>query len=88
MFKKHHAMIKEERRRQAEEMSMTVMKQIDEIQKIKRSIELENFEARRKRAEVLATDSSLLFIKLKKKKINSHTAFFFYGLRIMITVIL
>lgn len=52
MFKKHYAIIKEERRRHSEEISKTVMKQIDEIQTIKRSIEFENAEARRKRAEV------------------------------------
>jgi len=52
MFKKHHTMIKEERRKQNEEISKTIMKQIEEIQTIKRSIELENAEARRKRAEV------------------------------------
>jgi len=52
MYKKHHAMIVEERKRHSEEISKTVMKQIDEIQTIKRSIEFENAEAQRKRAEV------------------------------------
>ncbi|KAL5236785.1 hypothetical protein ACI65C_004195 [Semiaphis heraclei] len=49
MFKEHQAIIKEERIRQNEEISKTIMKQIKEIEEAKLSIERENIAARRKR---------------------------------------
>jgi len=52
MFKEHQAKIKEERKRQNDEISKTVMKQINEIEELKLSIERENIEARRKRMKV------------------------------------
>lgn len=52
MFKKHHMMIKEERKRQNEEMSKIVLKQLNEIEEIKNSIDRENVKARIKRGEV------------------------------------
>jgi len=52
MFKKHQAIIKEERRRQNDEISKTIMKQINEIEEAKLSIERENIAARRKRMKV------------------------------------
>lgn len=53
MFKEHQAIIKEERKRQSDEISKTVMKQIHEIEELKLSIERENTEARRKRMKVM-----------------------------------
>lgn len=52
LFKEHQAIIKEERKRQSDEISKTVMKQINEIEELKLSIERENTEARRKRMKV------------------------------------
>lgn len=52
MFKEHQAIIKEERIRQNEEISKTIMKQIKEIEEAKLSIERENIAARRKRMKV------------------------------------
>lgn len=52
MFKKHHMMINEERKRQNEEMSKIVLKQLNEIEDIKNSIDRENVKARKKREEV------------------------------------
>lgn len=52
MFKEHQAIIKEERRRQNDEISKTIMKQINEIEELKLSIERENIEARQKRMKV------------------------------------
>lgn len=52
MFKKHHRMAKEERKRQNEKMSKIVLKQLNEIEGIKSSIERESVEKRRKRGEV------------------------------------
>jgi len=49
---KYHAMIKGERERQNAEMTNTIMKQRDEIEKLKRSVERKNNEIRQKRAEV------------------------------------
>ncbi|XP_022176736.1 golgin subfamily A member 6-like protein 6 isoform X2 [Myzus persicae] len=49
LFKEHQAIIKEERKRQSDEVSKTVMRQINEIEELKLSIERENTEARRKR---------------------------------------
>lgn len=54
MFMKHHAIIKEERKRQNAKMLKMVAKQRSEIEELKRSIERENDEKRRKRAEVCA----------------------------------
>lgn len=52
LFKEHQAIIKEERKRQSDEVSKTVMRQINEIEELKLSIERENTEARRKRMKV------------------------------------
>lgn len=52
MFMKHHAIIKEERKRQNAKMLKMVAKQRSEIEELKRSIERENDEKRRKRVEV------------------------------------
>lgn len=52
MFIKHDAMIKEERRKQNEEMSNILMKQIKEIEELKLTNERKNDELRRKRVEV------------------------------------
>lgn len=51
---KHHEMVKEERRKQNEETSKMIQKQINEIDELKRSIEDKTAEARRKRTEVIA----------------------------------
>uniref|UniRef100_A0A2S2QYS1 Uncharacterized protein n=1 Tax=Sipha flava TaxID=143950 RepID=A0A2S2QYS1_9HEMI len=51
MFMKHDAMIKEERRKQNNEMSNILMKQMKEIDDLKLSIERKNYESRRKRVE-------------------------------------
>lgn len=56
MFMKHHIMIKEERRKQNEGISNILMKQINEIEEFKRSIDRETNEARRKRMEVSRDD--------------------------------
>lgn len=56
MFMKHHTMIKEERQKQSEEISNILMKQINEIEEFKRSIDRETVEARRKRMEVSRDD--------------------------------
>lgn len=58
MHMKHEAIIKEERRKQNEEMSNVLMKQIKEIEDLKLSVERENDELRRKRVEVY----ELLFV--------------------------
>lgn len=52
MFKEHQAIIKEERKRQNDEISKTIMKQINEIEELKVSIERQSVEARRKRMKV------------------------------------
>lgn len=52
MFLKHQAMIKEQRRRQCEEITDMVLKQKKEIEEIQRNIERESAETRRKRLEV------------------------------------
>lgn len=44
--------MKEERKKQNDEITKTVLKQMNEIENIKKSIELENVEARRRRKEV------------------------------------
>jgi hypothetical protein len=49
---KRDAMIKEERRKQNEEMSNILMKQIKDIEDLKVSVEREKDELRRKRVEV------------------------------------
>lgn len=52
LFKEHQAVIKEERKRQNDEISKTIMKQINEIEELKVSIERQSVEARRKRMKV------------------------------------
>lgn len=52
MFKKHQMMIKEERKRQNEEMSKIVLKQLNEIEEIKNSIDRESVNAQKKLREV------------------------------------
>lgn len=52
MFMKHDAMIKEERKKQNNELSNILMKQMKEIEDLKLSIERKNCESRRKREEV------------------------------------
>ncbi|VVC27655.1 Hypothetical protein CINCED_3A004236 [Cinara cedri] len=50
-FKKHQAIIKEERRKLSEAITNKVMQQIREIEELKQSIERQNAEVRRKRTE-------------------------------------
>lgn len=52
LFIKYHELIKEERKKQNDEITKTVLKQMNEIENIKKSIEWENVEARRRRKEV------------------------------------
>lgn len=65
MYIKHHAMIKEERKKLSEAISQMVLKQINEIEEFKHTVERESAEARRKRAEVRI---KYMVKKPKKKK--------------------
>ncbi|XP_060857733.1 golgin subfamily A member 6-like protein 22 isoform X1 [Metopolophium dirhodum] len=66
LFKEHQAIIKEERKKQSDEISKTIMKQINEIEELKLSIERENTEARRKR---MKEGHNVLMEQLKSRKI-------------------
>lgn len=52
MFIKYNELIKEERKKQNDDAFKTVLKQMNEIEKNKKSIEKKNVEARRRRVEV------------------------------------
>ncbi|XP_025207836.1 golgin subfamily A member 6-like protein 6 [Melanaphis sacchari] len=65
MFKEHQAIIKAERKRQNDEISKTIMKQINEIEELKLSIERESAEARRKR---MKEGNNVLMDQLKARK--------------------
>ncbi|XP_026821430.1 golgin subfamily A member 6-like protein 6 [Rhopalosiphum maidis] len=65
LFKEHQAIIKEERKRQNDEISKTIMKQINEIEELKLSVERQSDEARRKR---MKEGNNVLMDQLKARK--------------------
>ncbi|CAH1730932.1 golgin subfamily A member 6-like protein 6 [Aphis gossypii] len=65
LFKEHQAIIKEERKRQNDEISKTIMKQINEIEELKVSIERQSVEARRKR---MKEGNDVLMDQLRARK--------------------
>lgn len=78
MFMKHHEMIKEERKRQSEETSKMVLKQMNEIDDIKRHMERESIEARRRRVDVW-TQITLMYPNIFHDVLLSYISFLLLG---------